>query len=202
MASDFDSNVVTVSPQTVTVTATSNNPATATIERHGTGEATVSAVAVDMNGNRVSKSIQVISPGNVTFAKGGGDGDFGNNTITLTAGTTNANSVTLNATVDPDNPKLILSWKKTGSGFNVTPMDNGRSARISASGTGGSGTIEITAPGLTTTTISVTVNATNSVLAGVNGGNSVIQKYPTAQKNTSTKKPSTTNDSKLNITKK
>lgn len=75
---------------------------------------------------------------------------------------------------------------------------------ITASGTGGgTGTIEITGPNqcLPTTTITVTVNATNSVLAGVTGGNG-LQSITTAQNNKKTDSTTKKTDSNLNINKR
>ena len=159
--------------------------------------------ASDINGNTVSKTILVTSPGNVSFAKSGsGGGTFSNNAVTLTAGSGNDNTITLNATVDPDNPNLVIDWKKNSGSFTVTPTNKGRSATITANGTGAtSGDITISAPGLPATTITVTVNAAskNPLSGMLNGGK--LQAMPTT-KNNSNNKTTTKNDSKLNINKR
>ena len=193
--SSSDNNVVSVS-----ATGSGIN---ATITRHGTGEATITVRASDINGNTVSKTILVTSPGNVSFAKSGsGGGTFSNNAVTLTAGSGNDNTITLNATVDPDNPNLVIDWKKNSGSFTVTPTNKGRSATITANGTGAtSGDITISAPGLPATTITVTVNAAskNPLSGMLNGGK--LQAMPTT-KNNSNNKTTTKNDSKLNINKR
>lgn len=182
------------------VSATSDGTSlTSTITALKPGKANVTVTVLAAGYGEVSKVIQVNASGSMTIESTGGGGTLsgsGPYNIELTTGGSKTD-INLKVNIRPENRNLPITWS-TGSSssslFTLTQGANGQTAIIKANpnANDGSRTITVEASGMKVE-ITVTVSKTVSLF------NQTLNKYPTAKNNKNT---TTTNDSKLNITKK